>query len=341
MKFVYWFFTAAACVTIALLVAVIVILTVDSSDDDNPSTNIGRTVRFNNGREYPIFGIGTAYTSLAEARESAMWAIDRGYRHIDTAYIYGTEVGVGEAVNAKIAQGVIAREDIFITSKLWKEFMEPQLVRSGLEITLSRLNLSHVDLYLIHWPMNSPESFAFDYLDTWRAMEELVDEGLIRSIGVSNFNGTQLDHIIDNARIKPVVNQIESHPHCLNKRIKEHCRSRDVIVTAYSPLGTPGHPQFSPGDRLAINEPIIRAVAQKHQKTPAQIMIRYQIQNGHIAIVKTNRNDRVITNFDVFDFNLSAEDVTEIESVDYFYRTSNEDSDIGHHQFPFETFECL
>lgn len=253
---------------------------------------------------------------------------------------YGTEVGVGEAVNAKIAQGVITREEIHITSKLWKEFMEPQRVRSVLEITLGRLNLSYVDLYLIHWPMNSPESFAFDYLDTWRAMEELVDEGLIRSIGVSNFNSTQLDNIIDNGRIKPVVNQIESHPHCLNKRIKDHCRSRDVIVAAYSSLGASGHPQFSPGDRLAINEPKIRAVAQKHRKTPAQIMIRYQIQNGNIALAKTNRNDRVITNFDVFDFSLSAEDISEIESVGYFYRTSNEDGDIGHHQFPFETFEC-
>lgn len=342
MKVVYWFFTATAFIIIGLNIAILVLIANDSKEDNNNhSPNIDTTVRFNNGREFPIVGIGTAYMTTEQTRQSVMSAIDRGYRHVDTAYIYSTEVGVGEAVNAKIAEGVIRREEMFVTSKLWKEFMEPQRVRGAVEEALNRLNLSYVDLYLIHWPMNSPESTAFDYLDTWHALEELVDEGLIKSIGVSNFNSTQLDYIIDNARIKPVNNQIESHPHCLNKRIIAHCHSRDVVITAYSPLGTPGHPQFSHDDRRAINEPIIRAVAQRHQRTPAQIMIRYQLQHGNVAIPKTVTEDRIITNFDVFNFHLSDQDIREIESIGYYYRTSNEDGDIGHHQFPFETFECL
>lgn len=254
---------------------------------------------------------------------------------------YRTEVGVGEAINAKIDEGVIARNEMFVTSKLWNEFHNPELVRGAVEGSLIRLNLTYIDLYLIHWPMSNPETTDFDLIDTWRALEELVDDGLIMSIGVSNFNSTQLDYIAAHARILPVNNQIESHPHCLNKRLITHCHDMNVAVTAYSPLGTPGHPQFNSESRLAINEPAILAVAQRHHRTPAQIMIRYQIQNGNIVIPKTVTRDRVITNFDVFHFTLTDEDIHEIESINYFFRTSSEDNDIGHHQYPFTSFECL
>lgn len=254
---------------------------------------------------------------------------------------YGTEIGVGEAINAKIDEGVITRSEMYVTSKLWKNFHNPQLVRGAVVESLTKLNLTYIDLYLIHWPMSNPETTDFDLIDTWRALEEVVDDGLIISIGVSNFNSSQLDYIIEGSRIRPVNNQIESHPHCLNKRLIAHCHDKNVAVTAYSPLGTPGHPQFNSDSRLAINEPEILAVARRHRRTPAQIMIRYQMQNGNIVIPKTNRRDRVITNFDVFNFSLTDEDIQVIESINYFYRTSAEDSDIGHHQYPFATFECL
>lgn len=230
---------------------------------------------------------------------------------------------------------------MFVTSKLWRTFLHPNSVREGFMISLNDLNLTYVDLYLIHWPMNDPESTDFGLLDTWRVMEELVDEGLIKSIGVSNFNATQLDYIIDNARIKPVNNQIESNPHCLNKRLIEHCHSRDVVVTSHSPLGNPGHPQFTPTSRLAIHEPNILAVARRHQRTPAQIMIRYQIQNGNVAIPKSDTRDRVITNFDVFNFSLSDEDIRMIETTGHHFRIEFEQPFIGHHQHPFDTFECI
>jgi len=336
MRAVYWFFTVLGLVIVGLLIAVIVLVT---NRNDNDSQNRA-TVQFNNGIEYPIFGIGTSYSGN-QARQAVMDAIDRGYRHVDTAYIYQTEARVGEAVNAKIIEGVISREDMFVTSKLWKEFHHPLLVRGAVLESLRTLNLTYIDLYLIHWPMSDPETTEFELIDTWHALEEMVDLGSIRSIGLSNFNATQVDYIIDNARIKPVVNQIESNPHCLNKRLIAHCQSRGLVVAAYSPLGTPGHPQFSSDSRLAINEPEILAVAQRHQRTPAQIMIRYQMQNGNIVIAKTVTRDRVITNFDVFNFNLSDEDIREIESIDYYFRTNIEESDIGHHQYPFETLECL
>lgn len=231
---------------------------------------------------------------------------------------YGSEYEVGIAVNAKIAQGVITRDEFFITSKVGPYSMQPNNVRNIVQQSLNRMNITYVDLYMLHWPMIIPENPDFGFLDSWAVLEQLVDEGLIRSLGVSNFNSSQIDRLIDNSRIKPVMNQIESHPHCLNKRLIAHCQSRDVVVNAFSPLGAPGHPDFSPGDRLAINEPIIRAVAQRHQRTPAQIMIRYQLQNGRVTIPKTVTHDRVITNFDVFNFNLSDQDIRDIESIGFF-----------------------
>jgi len=248
---------------------------------------------------------------------------------------------VGQAVNAKINEGVINREEMFVTSKVWKTHAHPSMVRVSVLESLSNLNLSYIDMYLFHWPQNEPESFEFTLMDTWRTLEEFVDAGLIKSIGVSNFNISQVDHIFDNARIKPVMNQIESNPHCLNKQLIRHCLSRNIAVTAYAPLGAPGMPEFTPGSRLAINEPNIHAVAKRHNKTPAQVMIRYQIQNGVVAIPKTDRHDRVISNFDVFDFTLSEADIHEIESIGYYFRTVDHIENFGHHQYPFYTYQCL
>lgn len=249
---------------------------------------------------------------------------------------YQNEVGVGAAVNQKIAEGVIRREEMFIVSKVWSTFMAPTAVRGALMDTLGRLNFTYVDLYLIHWPMNEPETTDFTFVDTWRVMEDLVDEGLIRSIGVSNFNDTQLDRILENARIKPVTNQIESHPHCLNTRLIEYCKSKDVSITTYSPLGAPNHPQFTPESRLAINEPHIRQVAIRHQRTPAQVMLRYQLQRGHIVITRSNRFDRITSNYNVFDFHLSDDDIRLIESVGYELRISNVYGNPNHHEFPWD-----
>lgn len=161
---------------------------------------------------------------------------------------------MGEGVNAKIKEGVVKREDLFITTKLWNCFHDPNEVRAACEHSLKELNLEYMDLYLIHWPIGygkSTELFPktesgerlssnFDLIDTWRAMEKLVDDGLTKSIGISNFNIKQVSYIYDNARIKPAANQIEVHPYLLNTKLREHCKSKNIVITAYSPLGSPG-----------------------------------------------------------------------------------------------------
>jgi len=325
-----------------LITAIAVLLvTVEADDSYNNQFNLPPTVRLNDGREMPIVGLGTAFMSSAQARVATMTAIDRGYRHFDTAHIYGTEPGVGEGVLAKIAEGVVTREDIFVVSKLWNTFHDPALVRGAVEESLRRLNLGYVDLYLIHWPMSTSPNTNFDLLDTWRALEALVDEGLIRSIGVSNFNITQVVRIVNGARIQPVTNQIEVHPHCLNKRLIDHTRSRNLVVTAYSPLGVPGHPQFQPDSRRVINEDIIRSISDRLQRTPAQILTRYSIQTGNVAIPKSIWTERINNNFNVFDFTLNEVDIYQIENIGFHFRTAFEAQHTNHREYPFDTFECI
>lgn len=239
---------------------------------------------------------------------------------------------------------------MFITSKLWNTFHDPKEVRGALEHTLKQLNLKYLDLYLIHWPIGYPKSdqlfpkneageplhSSFDILDTYRAMEDLVDAGLTKSIGISNFNIKQVDYIVANARIQPVTNQFEVHPYLLNKELIAHCRSKNIVVTAYSPLGSPGRPWATPEDRFVLKEPKLLAIAEKHIKSPGQILIRYQIQIGNVVIPKSVTKDRIISNFDVFNFKLSDDDVKEIESFGYTERVCKMTQDQHHPEYPFK-----
>ena len=182
------------------------------------------------------------------------YAIDVGYRHFDGAHFYQNEEQIGKAINAKVAEGVVKREDMFVTTKLWNTFHDPKEVRGACENSLKKFKLDYLDLYLIHWPIGytkSKELFPtndagehlhtnYNLLKTYRAMEELVDAGLAKSIGVSNFNKRQINQITNHARIQPVTNQIECHPYLLNKNLREHCNSRNIVITAYSPLSSPG-----------------------------------------------------------------------------------------------------
>lgn len=238
---------------------------------------------------------------------------------------------------------------MFITNKLWNTCHDPKDVRNAIEGSLKKLNLDYVDLYLIHWPVSYEKSdkpfpandsgemmFAnVDLLDTWRAMEKLVDAGLAKSIGVSNFNIKQVDYIISNARIQPVVNQIETHPYLLNKKLIKYCRTKNIIVTAYSPLGAPNRPWASPGSKVLFNEPKLLQIAEKLNKTPAQILIRYQVQIGNVAIPKSASRERLISNLNVFDFSLTDEDINEIETFGCIDRTCAAEHDKKHPEFPF------
>lgn len=287
-------------------------------------------LKFNNGNEVPSFGIGTWKSKPGEVTVAVKDAIDIGYRHIDCAYVYGNEKDVGIAIRDKLNQGIIKRPELFITSKLWNTFHRPDLVEPAIKKTLSNLNLAYVDLYLIHWPMaykegdslfpknadDTPALSDVDYIDTWKAMEDLVTKGYVKNIGVSNFNSEQLDRLLKNCTIKPVTNQIECHPYLTQRKLSDFCKERDILVTAYSPLGSPDRPWAKPDDPKLLEDEKLIELAKKYNKTPAQVLIRYQLDRGHIVIPKSVTKTRITQNSKVFDFKLSEEDIAYIDTFD-------------------------
>ncbi|XP_041968780.1 aldo-keto reductase family 1 member B1-like isoform X2 [Aricia agestis] len=310
-------------------------------------------VKFSNGYDCPILGIGTWKSKAGEVTQAVKDAIDIGYRHIDCAFVYGNEKEVGEAITAKINEGVVKREDLFITSKLWNTFHKPELVRGALQQSLDNLNIKYLDLYLIHWPQAYKEGGALfpadadgkiqfsdvDYVDTWRAMEPLVEAGLVRSIGLSNFNSKQIERVLAVAKVKPVVNQIECHPYLNQSRLIAFCSERGIKVTAYSPLGSPDRPWAKPGDVQLMEDPKIKAIADKLGKTVAQVLIRYQIDRGNIVIPKSVNKGRIASNFDVLDFQLSPQDLQLIDSFNCNGRFVPMTASLGHKYHPFENDE--
>ncbi|CAG9132990.1 unnamed protein product [Plutella xylostella] len=310
-------------------------------------------VKFNNGLTIPAIGIGTWKSKPGEVTQAVKDAIDIGYRHIDCAFVYGNEPEVGAAIAAKIQEGVVKREDLFITSKLWNTFHRPDLVEGAMRQTLANLQLEYLDLYLIHWPQaykedgplfptDSEGKIQFsevDYVDTWRAMEPLVSRGLVRSIGISNFNSKQVERLLKTATVKPVVNQVECHPYLNQSRLKAFCEARGIKLTAYSPLGSPDRPWARPGEPLLLEDPKLKSIADRLRKTPAQILIRYQIDRGVIVIPKSVTRSRIASNFDVFDFKLSAEDLKLIDSFNNDERFVPMTASLGHKYHPFENDE--
>ncbi|XP_030380124.1 aldo-keto reductase family 1 member B1 [Scaptodrosophila lebanonensis] len=278
-------------------------------------------VKHNNGTQIQSIGLGT-YTSLGgDCERATLHAIDVGYRHIDTAFFYENEAEVGNAVRQKIKEGVIKREDISITTKLWCHFHEPNRVEYACRKTLENFGLDYVDLYLMHWPYSyvyrsdtdmmptdskgEVELSDVDYLDTWRAMEKLVELGLTKSIGVSNFNSEQLTRLLANCKIKPIHNQIECHPALNQKKLIALCKKHDIVVTAYCPLGRPDPANKKPN---FIYDAKVQAIADKHKKSTAQVVLRYLIEIGAVPLPKSSNPKRIEENLNVFDFQLDAAD---------------------------------
>ncbi|MDA4110461.1 aldo/keto reductase [Mycolicibacterium holsaticum] len=255
------------------------------------------SIKLNDGQSIPQVGLGVWQTPAEDTERAAATALSAGYRHIDTAAAYGNEREVGQAV----AKSGLAREDVYVTTKLWNADHGYDSTRRAFDASMDRLGLDYLDLYLIHWPVPAQNAFV----DTFKAFADLRDQGRIRSIGVSNFEPEHLRTLVDATGIVPAVNQIELHPRLQQEELREVHAQLGIATEAWSPLG----------QGSLLENPAVTAVAEAHGKTPAQVLIRWHIQLGNIVIPKSVTPSRIVSNFDVFDFELSEQDMASISSL--------------------------
>lgn len=254
-----------------------------------------------NKTKIPQIGFGTSLIEGEECIKNIKNALDAGYRHIDTAAAYKNEKEIGQAIR----ESNIPREEIFITSKVWKDSMGYEKTMKSFNKTLTDLNTEYIDLFLIHWPCNKDKQIN---IETWRALEDLYEQGRVKAIGVSNFLKHHLQVILDNCKIKPMVDQIEYHPGLTRPETVEFCKQNDIIVEAWAPLGK---------GKMLSNEKLIE-ISGKYKKSVAQLCIRWCIQNGIVPLPKSSNIERMKQNLEVFDFQISKEDMDFIDKMEFF-----------------------
>lgn len=269
--------------------------------------SLSSEIALNNGVKMPILGLGVYQVTSGEARKAVREALEIGYRHIDTAAYYRNERGVGQAIR----ESGVPREDLFITTKLWHadNGYKEALVACGR--SLKALNVDHVDLYLVHWPRG-------DRRGAWKAMDRILDEGMARAVGVSNFLPKHLDDIMSASSLVPSVDQVEFSPFLYQKELLSYCRDKGIVLEAYSPL--------TRGKRL--NDPRLAALAREYERTPAQMLLRWVVQKGMAAIPKSVRPERMRENAAIFDFEISAKDEEAMDRFDEGYHTTWDPQDI-------------
>lgn len=269
---------------------------------------IDSTLPLAGGVEIPILGLGVYQSRPGEETRAAVEAaLSLGYRHVDTARVYGNERDVGAA----IAESGLPRDRIFVTTKLWNSDHGYDAALRACDASLARLGLAQLDLYLVHWPVAELRR------ETWRAMERIRAEGKARAIGVSNYTIRHLEDLLAHASEPPVVNQVEFHPFLYQRDLLEWCRRQGIQLEGYAPLVK--------GQRLG--DPVIGAIARKHRKTPAQILVRWSVEHEVVVIPKSVHPERVAENANVFDFRLDAEDLAALDALDEGYRTSWDPTD--------------
>ncbi|MEK3671556.1 aldo/keto reductase [Paenibacillus sp. FSL R10-2771] len=258
--------------------------------------NLKSATKLANGVEMPWFGLGVFKVQEGqEVVDSVKAAIKAGYRSIDTATVYGNEEGVGQAIR----ESGVAREELFITTKVWNNDQGYDSTLAAFDLSLSKLGLDYVDLYLVHWPIRAK------YKDTWRALEKLYADGKVRAIGVSNFQIDHLEDLLTEANVKPMVNQVELHPLLSQLELREYCKAQGIQIEAWAPLAQ-GH--------LLDNE-VIADIAARHNKTLPQVILRWDLQNGIVTIPKSVKEERIIANADIFDFELSEDEISRINAL--------------------------
>lgn len=258
-------------------------------------------VTLNNGLEMPLVGYGVFRVpdgdDLAEAVKTA---IAKGYRSIDTAQVYRNEESVGRGIRAAIAEGLVSRDELFVTSKVWNDGLSYEETLAAYDSSLEKLGLDYLDLYLIHWP-----GLDTNYIEAYKALEKIYQDGRVRSIGVSNFHVHHLEHLRKETTVIPVINQIEFHPHLTQEEVRAYCKEHGIQVEAWSPLM----------NGSLLEEELIQQLATKYSKTPAQIVLRYDVQHGVVTIPKTMTPARMTENLHVFDFALTDEEMAQLDAM--------------------------
>ena len=273
-----------------------------------PGWNLRSTVMLRGGVEIPMLGLGVYQSPPGRVtRDAVRAALEIGYRHIDTARVYRNEEDVGAA----IAQSGIPRDEVFITTKLWNADHGYDATLRACRASLKRLGTDRIDLYLVHWPVEQLRH------DTWRAMEQLLADGSVRAIGVSNYTERHLEELLERAKVPPAVNQIEVHPFLHQRKLLAFCRQHEVQVEAYAPLVK----------AQRMDHPVIERIARKHGRTPAQVLVRWCLQHELVAIPKSVHPERIRENADVFSFVLGPEDLEALDGLDEGLRTSWDPTD--------------
>ncbi len=289
----------------------------------------------------PAVGLGFWKVEPTAAAALTVEAVKIGYRHLDCASDYGNEANVGDGIAQVARHGLCARDELWVTSKLWNTYHRPEHVKSALQRSLGDLKLDYLDLYLIHFPIalqhvpietRYPAGWFADpnaaqprmipdsvpIRETWQAMEELVDAGLVRSIGISNFGVSLIRDLLSQCRIRPSVLQIESHPYLVQPKLVRFCREASIAVTAFSPLGAPSYVPLGMATESdsVLNHPVVQSIANAHSRTAAQIVLRWGVQRGTAVIPKTSRFERLRENIDLATFSLTQSEMDSISSLD-------------------------
>lgn len=303
----------------------------------------------NDGNKMPMFGLGTWNAQGKELKDAVKAAIYCGYRHIDTASNYRNEHLIGEAIAECLDEKIINREDLFVTTKLWNNSHSRGSVPIALRKSLKALGLTYVDLYLIHYPIGYQEGDILspvddkgkvitsdvDYVETWQGMEDAKREGLTKSIGVSNFNAHQLSRILQSCSIVPTMNQVECHPYLNQAKLLEFCRAHGIELTAYSPLGSPGRIDPRLQEPYLIEDPLVKYLAKKYSRSPAHILIRYQIQRNVVVIPKAITPAHIKANFQALTFDISKEDMAKLDGLNRNCRFMKFERCLDHKYYPF------
>ena len=262
------------------------------------SKNSVPQIKLSNGETIPQFGLGVYQIPNSECEEVCLKAIKLGYRHIDTAQIYGNEKAVGSAIKKSKD---IPREDFYITTKIWINDFEKGKALKQIDEMLKRLNTKYIDLLLLHWPKN-------DYISAYKAMEEAFSQGKVKSIGLSNFKEDHIKEILKICKIKPVINQIELHPYAQRKQLVKFCEENGIKIEAWYPIAH--------GDKSLIDNKVFSTMAKKYKKTNAQIILRWHIQKGYIIFPRAKNPEHIKENIDIFDFELDEEEMKLIDGLD-------------------------